>query len=159
MPVNTKKVQGRRQVHYESLDDLLEEAKRFSQLEVKTLGNWSVGQNLKHLAQSLDMSIDGADFSMPAPVRWIMTMLMKKKFLTQSIPAGFSTGATFTPDETSVEDGLAALEKSISRQKEEPTRVMHPGFGNISREEWNDFHLRHSELHMSFLIPPSNPED
>lgn len=96
---------------------------------------------------------------MPALVRWVMTLLMKKKFLTKAIPAGFSSGATFVPDETSVEDGLAALERSIARQKEESTRVMHPGFGNITREEWNDFHLRHAELHMSFFVPATSSDD
>jgi len=30
--------------------------------------------------------------------------------------------------------------------------VSHPLFGKLSREEWNRFHLRHAELHMSFLV-------
>lgn len=151
MQVNTKKVQGRRQVRYESLDELLDDAQRLSKVEVRTLGNWSPGQIYQHLAMSLDSSIDGSDFSLPAPVRWIMSLLMKKKFLKKELPAGFKSTDEFIPDETSVEEGFAALEKSIKRQKEETTRVPHPGFGNISRDEWNDFHLRHAEMHMSFL--------
>jgi hypothetical protein len=29
---------------------------------------------------------------------------------------------------------------------------MHPAFGNIGREGWDQFNLRHAELHMSFLV-------
>ncbi len=152
MPLNTKKVQGRRKVRYESLDELLADAQRLSKSKVRTLGNWSQGQIYEHVARSLDSSIDGAGFSLPAPVRWAMTLLMKRKFLKQTLPAGFKTSAEFTPAETSVEQGLASLQTAIERQKQESERAPHPGFGNIGREGWNDFNLRHSEMHMSFLV-------
>lgn len=154
MAINTKKVEGRRAVRYNSLDELLADARRLSESgQVRTLGNWSEGQIYKHLAGGLDSSIDGAGFSLPAPVRWVMSMVMKRKFLHQAIPAGFQAPGQFQPeDTTSVTDGLACLEKAIERQKQESTRAMHPAFGNISREEWNDFNLRHAELHMSFLV-------
>lgn len=153
MPINTKKVEGRRKVRYGSLDELLAEAKRFAATEVHKLGNWSPGQIYEHLARTMNSSIDGFDFSMPAPARWLMSLLMKKKFLYKEVPAGFKSTANFVPDETSSEAGLASLEKSIERQKSETSRVMHPGFGNISRDEWEAFHLRHAEMHMSFLVP------
>ncbi len=152
MPVNTKKVAGRREVRYASLDELLADAQRLSSTEVRELGNWSRGQIYEHLARSLDSSIDGAGFSLPAPVRWLMSLLMKRKFLNKELPAGFKSTDDFIPDETSVEAGLASLERAVARQKREPQRVMHPAFGNISRDEWNDFHLRHAEMHMSFLL-------
>ncbi len=153
MTINTKKVQGRRSVRYNSLDEFLEEAKQFSRMDVQCLGNWSVGQIYKHVAESLDMSIDGTDFKIPAPMRWMFILLMKKKFLTKSIPPGFSSDGTYIPDETPTESGLADLKKAIARQKDIAERVPHPAFGNIGRDGWNDFHLRHAELHMSFLIP------
>lgn len=151
--INTKKVAGRRKVHYESMDALLDEARHFATANVRQLGNWSPGQIYEHLARSLDGSIDGFDMSLPAPVRWLMTLLMKKKMLTKPIPAGFKSTTNFIPDEISDEAGLANLEKAIGRQKTDPTRVMHPGFGNLTREEWEAFHLRHAEMHMSFLVP------
>lgn len=153
--VNTKKVKGRREVRYESFDDLLIDARRFAKTQVCCLGNWSPGQIFEHLARSLDGSIDGIDFAMPAPVRWIMSLLMKKKFLEGELPAGFKSSDSMIPGDTSVKDGLASLEMAITRQNQEPNRVMHPGFGNISRESWGKFHLRHAELHMSFLVPES----
>lgn len=152
MSIKTKKVQGRRTVRYESLDDLLADAKRFSGGGIRSLGNWSPGQIFEHLARSLDSSIDGAGFSFPAPLQWLMSLLMKRKYLTRTLPAGFKSSDQFIPAETSVEQGLASLEKAISRQKQESERAPHPGFGNIGKEGWNDFNLRHSEMHMSFLV-------
>lgn len=151
--INTKKVKGRRQVRYESLDELLAEAENLANTEVRTLGNWSPGQIYKHMAHSLDVSIDGAGFMMPAPVRFLMSLLMKRKFLNVAVPAGFKAPPEFNPDETSSEEGLADLRTAIVRQKQEPERAPHPAFGNIGHDGWNDFHLRHAEMHMSFIIP------
>ena len=155
MTVVTKKVEGRRTVCYESLDDLLKDAEEMSQSDVQLLGNWSLGQILKHLAMSLDASIDGMDFKLPAPVRFVMTLLMKRKFLTKALPPGFKSTSKFIPAETSTAEGLAALQSAIKRQESETTRVDHPGFGKMTNEEWNDFNLRHAEMHMSFVIPNS----
>ena len=157
MTINTKKVKGRRKVRYESLDDLLEEAKRLSQGETQTLGNWSPGQIYKHFAWALDSSIDGIDFSMPAPLRLIMTVLFKNKFLNKSLPPGFKSVEKYIPEETSTEEGIALLEEAIQRQKQETSRVPHPAFGNIGVDGWNRFHLRHAEMHMSFIV--SNEAD
>ncbi len=151
MQINTKKVQGRRTVRYESLDDLLADARHLSEAEVRALGNWSQGQIYEHLARALDSSIDGAGFSLPAPVRWIMALLMKRKFLTKDLPAGFKSTAQFIPGETPVEAGLASLETAIARQAQDSKRAPHPAFGNIGFKGWNDFNLRHAEMHMSFL--------
>jgi len=151
--INTKKVQGRRTVHYDSLDALLTEARNFAKCEVRTLGNWSQGQIYEHLARALDTSIDGVDFSIPTPVRWVLTLLMKKKFLYKEIPAGFKVSGKQLPEETSATEGLSSLEKAVERQQAVAERAMHPGFGNISKAEWDAFHLRHAEMHMSFLIP------
>ena len=153
MTVNTSKVQGRRQVQYASYADLLADAERLSKTKVKTLGNWSFGQILKHVAQSTDSSIDGSGFVLPAPVRWIFTLLMKRKFLTQPIPAGFKAPKQYQPEEISVEEALVLLRKAITRQETEQQRVMHPAFGMISKDEWTLFNLRHAEMHMSFVVP------
>ena len=30
----------------------------------------------------------------------------------------------------------------------------HPVIGRLSAAQWNKFHLRHAELHLSFFVPP-----
>ncbi len=152
MAIKTKKVQGRRNVRYESFDDLLNDAQQLTHENVRTLGNWSQGQIYEHIARALHSSIDGVGFTLPFALRWFMSTFMKRKFLREKIPAGFTTTEKFSPDDISAEEGLASLQKAIERQKHEPKRVRHPAFGNISREEWDSFQLRHAELHMSFLV-------
>ncbi|HIE95975.1 MAG TPA: DUF1569 domain-containing protein [Planctomycetes bacterium] len=149
--INTKKVTGRREIRYESIDDYVADAERLAGPNVHTLGNWSPGQIHEHLATTMNSSIDGFSSMLPAPVRWLLTLLMKRKFLTKGLPAGFKAPSNFVPAATSVEDGLAAMRAAVARQKEESSRAQHPGFGRLTHDEWNDFHLRHAELHMSFL--------
>ena len=151
--INTKQVAGRRSVRYTSLDDVVKEARQFANSDVRELGNWSQGQIYEHLARSLNGSIDGIELFFSAPVRWIMSLLMKKKFLEREIPAGFASIEEFVPAATTPAEGIASLEKAVARQAAEPHRVIHPGLGNIGREGWAKFHLRHAELHMSFIVP------
>ncbi len=157
MPVKTSKVQGRRQVQYDSYADLLADAEQLAKTKVKTLGNWSFGQILQHVAQSTDSSIDGSGFVLPTPVRWIFSLFMKRKFLTKPIPAGFKAPKRFQPQETSMEESLALLRKAIVRQNTEEQRAMHPAFGMISKDEWTQFNLRHAEMHMSFVVLDDHP--
>jgi hypothetical protein len=153
--INTKRVQGRRSVRYASFDELLADARRLAASEPRALGNWSQGQIYDHLARSMNASIDGAGFSIAAPLRWIASRFLKRRFLERGLPAGFKApprAKKYMPGETSTPDGLAALEAAIDRLGHETTRMPHPAFGEMTREEWDQLHLRHAELHMSFLV-------
>ena len=160
MPVNTKRVEGRRSVRYESFEEFWDDANSLASSEYKLLGNWSLAQILEHLSMTMNGSIDGFSMTMPAPVRWIMSLLMKRKFTEVAIPAGFPTSKEMVAaEELPLDDALADLRKAIDRQNETSERVMHPGFGKITTEEWTKFHLRHAEMHMSFVIPTeSSPQ-
>lgn len=154
--VNTKSVAGRRTVHYDTFDDALADAERLASGSVRTLGNWSYGQILRHMAIAVDTMIDGAPFSIPAPVQLIMRLLMKKKMLNQTLPPGFKVpkkAASLIPPETSVEEGLELFRAAIRRAKTEEQRAPHPGFGVMGPGEWDEFQLRHFEMHMSFVLP------
>lgn len=155
--INTKKVTDRRQVHYASLDDLLVEARNLATTDVRMRGNWSRGQIYEHLARTLNSSIDGFDTMFPAPLRLVLSLFMKKKFLEKGIPSGYPAPDNFRPDDMPVEDGMASLENAIARQAAEPQRAVHPGLGKLTREEWEKFHLRHAEMHMSFIDPITSP--
>lgn len=150
--VNTKQVQGRRKVRYGSSDELLADAERRAQPDVRRVGNWSPGQIYEHLAIAMNNSIDGMDFMLPAPVRLVMNLFMKRKFIKQEIPPGFKAPSSARPDEIAAEAGLESLRQAVERVKTESGRALHPAFGKITREEWDEFHLRHAEMHMSFLV-------
>jgi hypothetical protein len=155
MPIDTTKVKDRRKVEYSSLQQVLEDAQRLCQGNVKALGNWSPGQIFQHLAWSFDTSIDGNDAKFPWWLRMIAP-LMKKKLLGSPMPPGFKlpeSAQKLVPGPTSTEEGLAALRAAIARQERESSRAPNPVFGELTRNEWNQLHLKHAALHMSFLVP------
>ena len=153
--INTKKVTGRREVHYETFDDVIRDAESLAASGHRALGNWSLGQNLMHLAAACHGMIDGLNFKLPAPMRFLFSALMKKRFLTKPLPPGFKApnDQGLQPGPTSPEEGLAALREAVERVKKDKKRCMHPALGNISSDEWDQFQLRHCELHMSFIVP------
>lgn len=157
MSVETKSVQGRRTVHYDSFDDLLADAERLAGCEVQTLGNWSLGEIYGHLAKSMNASIDGFPGKMPWPIRVLAKLFMRKMILQGPLRAGFKlpkdAEEKIWPKGMGVQEGLAALRSAVERQRTETKRVPHLALGAISNDEWTQAHLRHAELHMSFVVP------
>jgi len=43
------------------------------------------------------------------------------------------------------------LREVIERQDRDQHREPHGAFGRLSREQWEQLHRRHAELHLSFL--------
>ncbi len=83
-----------------------------------------------------------------------MSLLLKRRFLTKPLPAGFKTSKHLIADESlTIEAALDELRSAISRQETESDRAIHPGFGKMTNEEHTAFHLRHAETHMSFVVP------
>ena len=158
--INTAKIKNRRQLRFNSLDEIAAEVERLAACrEVRAIGNWSSGQVLQHLASTMDNSIDGFPNFVPAPIKFILRFFMKRRFLTKPMPPGFKLPARaekMLPGETSWETSLDNFRLAMQRLKAEAKRSPHPAFGPMSVEEWNQIHCRHSELHLSFLVPAEN---
>jgi hypothetical protein len=156
MPVDTAKVEGRREVEYRSIEEVIADAERLSSGPLKTLGNWSAGQIFRHLATAYNGSIDGFKSTFPWFIR-MMAGLFKKKLLSGAMPPGLRVPPKFAqevmPEPTATEEGLAELRAAVARLQREPNRAKHPVFGELTKEEWNQIHLNHAKLHMSFLVP------
>ncbi len=161
MTVKTAKVAGRRQLRFSSYDDILEEAERLAAADqVKTLGNWSLGQNFQHLAHAMNMSIDG----LPSRPPWYLRLagrMLKNRVLNKGMSPGFNLperlAKPLTPKpEVSIEEALSALRAGIERLRNESHRESHPAFGKMSNDEWDKLHFRHAELHLSFVVPVKN---
>ncbi|MBM4001708.1 MAG: DUF1569 domain-containing protein [Planctomycetes bacterium] len=156
MAINTKHVDQRRKLHFDSYEQLLAEAERLAAAErVRNLGNWSLGQVLKHLAIVMHNSIDGFRNRPPLPIRLLLRM-MKNRFVRRPHPSGIqlpkSTSAEIIPGpETTTQDGLISLRDAIRRLRTDSRRVNHPAFGKLTREEWDQMNFRHAELHLSFI--------
>jgi Protein of unknown function (DUF1569) len=155
--IDTRKVKERRQLRFDSLDDILAEVERLAQSKgVRAVGNWSSGQVLQHLATTMENSIDGFPSFVPAPVRVFLRLFMKRGFLTKPMPPGFKLPAragNMLPPPTSWETSLGNFRRAMQRVKTEALRSPHPAFGPMTVDEWEQIHCRHSELHLGFLIP------
>ena len=103
MTVNTKKVTQRRDVSYNSYEDVLADAEHLASGNVRTVGNWTLGQIFKHLAQSMDSSIDGTEMKFPWLMKKIIRVVInKEKILKEKLSPGFKIPkkgeAQFQPD-------------------------------------------------------------
>jgi hypothetical protein len=156
--VDTAKVTGRRELHFHNLDDIRADVEQLAQAhEIRALGNWSPGQVFKHLATIMNKCIDGFDRRLPWPVRFVLRLLFKRKFLTQPMKAGFQlpakTATEIVPPATSLEEGLLCIRQALDRLQMESKRAPSAFLGPLTRDEWDQLHCRHAELHLSFLIP------
>lgn len=154
MPVQSKKVVGRRTLHFDSYDELLGDVRKLAAEPHRQLGNWSLGEACQHLAKTMDLSMDGAQSAAPWPLR-IVGRLLKKRYLSRTLPAGFTAPpqSGLLPDPSASAAGVAALEHAVGRLQQTVERHPHPIFGPLTRAEWDQLHMRHSELHLSFFVP------
>ncbi len=156
--IETGKVTSRRTLHFETLEDILADVALLAKSrEIRALGNMSAGQIFKHLSTTMEKSIDGYTTELPAPVRAVFRLLLKNKFLNKPMSAGFQlpkgAQAELIPGSTGLDEGLEDIRRAIKRLQTESKRAPSPVLGPLTRDEWNQLHCRHSELHLSFLIP------
>ena len=151
MSINTRKVEGRREVRYKSLDDLLEDARRCAADGSTTIGNWSISQIYQHLTDVLHAGIDGFPPSGFWLLRLIARMFFKNKMLTDGLEPGFKN-PRLKPADIPIADALAQFVTAIERFQANPERAAHPWWGVFTSEQAVQFQMRHAELHMSFIV-------
>ena len=157
-PVNSRRVAGRRKLRYRDFGELLSDAEHLASGPTRSLGNWSLGQALKHLALMMEMAVDGNPFDAHWLIRLVARVLYRRQLIHSHMSPGFQLPAAMAEQlvpevEVSPEEGLAALRAAIARMKTQPLQEYHPLLGAMSRDEWREFHLRHAELHLSFIVP------
>ena len=121
-----------------------------------TSGQWTAAQILDHLARAIDCSFDGFGFSFPLWIRMLVRPF-RNGVLVRPMRAGFrmpKRSAVLRPPETATLDtALARFERSTERLKSENPQQPHPVLGLLSPQEYRLLHLRHAELHLSFILP------
>jgi hypothetical protein len=156
--IDTTKVTERRQLHFDSLDDILADVDRLAtSKQIRTLGNWSAGQALKHVGTAMHKSIDGFTHRPPWVIRFVIRTFFKRRFLNKPMAPGFKlperAAVELIPGETSLQEGLDCVRQGIRRLQTDAKREPHAVFGRLTEDEWIRLHCRHCELHLSFLIP------
>lgn len=158
MTVNTAKVSGRRKLNFADFSQLLADAEHVANTPCQTLGNWSVGQILDHLAVAANGPFDGyGGFQAPWWLRKLIIPFIKNNILTKPMSPGFQLPkktATLLPEPGSDPlEAYARLQTALARFATETPRYAHPAFGTLAFQEWVALTLRHSEMHLSFVIP------
>jgi hypothetical protein len=155
--VKTSKVQGRRELHFANLDEMLADAEKLAAApRVKQLGNWPLGQALGHLANAMDMAIDGAKIRPPWLIR-LMGKLFKKQVLKKmgpgyNLPANVAKDLIPLPSLTTAE-GIVMFRTAVRRLKATPDRMPSPFLGQLTLVESDRLQCCHAELHLSFFVP------
>jgi hypothetical protein len=155
--IKTSQVAGRRRLRFESYGGIVEEVRRLATVPTRQLGNWSLAQICQHLATAMELcTASGVGFRAPLKTR-IVARLFRKALLNGRLPPGFQlppeAAAVLVREPASVEAAIAALEQAISGLKQTSQRAPHPVLGSLSASQWDLFHLRHAEMHLSFLVP------
>jgi hypothetical protein len=156
MAVNTKRVLGRRELRFETLDDVVADAEQLvAAPAVRTLGNWPLDRLFGHLTTAINGSIDGMPFRAPWYIRLIAPRL-KRRFMTRKMSPGFNlpkkVEAGYYPASQSNSVALEKLRAAVARTKTERMTADHPALGKLNHDEWMQLHLRHAELHLSFVV-------
>ena len=155
-----RKRPARRRLHFASLDEALADAEYLAAHPTRQLGNWTLGQNLMHLATVYEKSIDGTAYRpgrFASGVAKFVVPIWKWWVLRNGLPSGIRPPAFMfkevaPPDHVTTEEGLRVFRRAIGRLKEESDRDWEQCFGVFTREEWDQFHVRHAELHLSFIM-------
>jgi hypothetical protein len=161
MVVDSRRVVGRRKLRFENLDQVVEDAAALvADPHVATLGNWSFDHLLSHLAVAIEGSLEGIDVQAPWFVR-LFAPLIKRRALDGGITPGVRVPkmleARSFPAGGSPATALERLRKAVARADAGKMTARHPFFGMLTHDEWLKFHLRHAELHLSFVVSGAEP--
>lgn len=154
--IRTGRVKDRRTLHFESMQDIVDDVLRLDGKPVRTSGNWSAPQIVQHVAKLINFSIDGFPAKAPVALR-IAGRLLRNRSLSRTLPAGFRFPGRFTflaPDEDITwDEAVTYLRETIGRLQYERMSAPSPVLGPLTHEEWERLHCRHAEMHFSFMQP------
>jgi hypothetical protein len=161
--VDSGRVAGRRPIRLHSIDELVAEVDRVTAAvavgTVRSLGNWSPAQVLWHIGRLVELSFDGFPFRYRRGPEWIIRLFRLfawRWLIALAFRPGFKNppqAATLEPEPSlSLDFAAAYLKQQLARIRggERMTQACSVE-GPYSHEQWVYIHLRHAELHLSFL--------
>jgi hypothetical protein len=163
IPVDTRRVANRRAVGLQTLDELAAEVDRVVAAaavgSVRPLGNWCPAQVLWHIGKLMECSFAGFPFRYRRGPPWV-TRLLRLLAWRWLIALAFRPGFKNPPNAALLEpDPSLSLDAAASYLRQQIARI-HNGDrmtqecsvdGPYAHEQWLYIHLRHAELHLSFL--------
>ncbi len=155
--VKSKTAAKRRKLHFNSLDDILNDAKTVLAAGEATCGGWSAGQIVSHITIFVHGSVDGLPFTLPLPAR-IFGRIGRGIFLALGFPSGIKIPASIPqsirhPEDVTLEVAVERLTQAIHKAEQKRMNGISPLMGKLNHKQWVKFHCRHAELHFSFMRP------
>jgi hypothetical protein len=157
--INTRKVTGRRRLRFRDYAEAQADIQALRDRPHRPLGNWSLPRIVMHLGEVMHASIDGAQTPVKFPlVAQIAGRLFLRPYLLNvRVPAGIrlprAAAQQFFFDEAEINAAVERFDSAVVRLGRETNRFVHPLIGRLSPAQWDKFHLRHAEHHLSFLVP------
>lgn len=154
---------SRRQLDWRTLDDVVADVRTLHDHGCERSGNWDLTQTLQHLTRALIGSIQGEingnQFRAPAPVRAMIriTRIKQRVFRTRKLASGVPAPKFMTEPDLDPCDQAQAVQRfadAVTRYRDHTGPLaMHPIFGDLTRDEWDEFHVIHAMHHLGRLWP------
>lgn len=146
---------ARRELAFRSLHEVMHDVDRLLEGH-GTVGTWTLAQICNHLANALQLSVDGIPFRFPWIMRVAVAPLVKgPMFRTGTMREGVKLPAGALPKPgLDARAEAEALRAALNYYAGVTTPLAsHPFFGAMTREEWDRFHCIHCAHHLSFVLP------
>jgi len=157
-----KTAHKKRQLTFNSTDEMLAEVHSLLENGYRCNGNWSLAQVCGHLSDWMRFPIDGFP-KPPLPMRmifWVMKKTigpgMKRKILAEGFRPGIPTAPETVPKPDAMTDQQAVelLQQTVDRMKSfQGELIPSPLFGPMDRETQRKVGLLHAEHHLGYLEP------
>lgn len=128
----------------------------------RSVGNWTVGQNLEHCSRTFRFSIDGFTIRVPSVLRWgartfVLPGLLGDKPMKGGIRLPSSAGDLLPPERIADAEGMLELRRQLARLRAgERMDQPSPVFGKLTHEQWTTVQLKHCALHLGRVRYPGD---
>jgi len=145
-----------RELHFETLDDILAEGKRIAaQPDSPSRGTWTPAQNIWHVGRLLKAGVEGYPTTVPLPLK-LIGPLFKKRVTTTGFNPGIKLPAKaadhlVAPADTTIEQAMDMFETAMQAAKDKGFIDKNPLLGSMTQQQWIDLHCRHAEMHFGLI--------
>ncbi|APW63717.1 DUF1569 domain-containing protein [Paludisphaera borealis] len=143
-----------RTLNFDGLDGVMPEVERLLAAH-ETIGRWTLGQILYHLAVAVRLSMEGKPNAEPVDGRDPLRAHRRLFFRAGRFPENTHPplAILIPPDSCDPNEQAEALREAIRRfENGDGPFASHPMLGAMSKTEWAKFHGLHCAHHLGFVV-------